>query len=64
MKKFLQKIDLKRSVLAPGILLFTILFFAYFIYNAQTNMDTRGSEFGFHFLRQESSFDVNFSVIE
>ena len=26
MKKFLQKIDLKRSVLAPGILLFTILF--------------------------------------
>ena len=46
------------------VFLFTILFFAYFIYNAQTNMDTRGIEFGFHFLRQESSFDVNFSLIE
>jgi len=43
---------------------FTLLVFAYFIFNAQTNMDTRGIEFGFHFLRQESSFDVNFSLIE
>ena len=46
------------------VFLFTILVFAYFIYNAQVNMDTRGIEFGFHFLRQESSFDVNFSLIE
>ena len=43
---------------------FTILIFAYFIYNSQVNMDTRGIEFGFHFLSQESSFDVNFSLIE
>ncbi len=46
------------------VFVFTVLVFAYFIYNAQTNMDTRGIEFGFHFLRQESSFDVNFSLIE
>ena len=46
------------------IFLFTVLVFAFFIYNAQVNMDTRGIEFGFHFLRQESSFDVNFSLIE
>ena len=46
------------------IFLFTILVFAFFIYNAQVNMDTRGIEFGFHFLKQESSFDVNFSLIE
>ena len=46
------------------VFVFTILVFAYFIYNAQTNMDTRGIEFGFHFLSQESSFDVNFSLIE
>tara|TARA_Y100000590_G_scaffold224091_1_gene253474 strand:- start:230 stop:1591 length:1362 start_codon:yes stop_codon:yes gene_type:complete len=47
-----------------AIFLFTILVFVYFIYNAQVNMDTRGIEFGFHFLRQESSFDINFSLIE
>ena len=46
------------------IFVFTILVFAFFIYNAQVNMDTRGIEFGFHFLKQESSFDVNFSLIE
>ena len=43
---------------------FTILVFVYFIYNAQINMDTRGIEFGFHFLKYESSFDVNFSLID
>ncbi len=43
---------------------FTVLVFVYFIYNAQINMDNRGIEFGFHFLKYESSFDVNFSLIE
>ncbi len=46
------------------VFLFTILVFVYFIYNAQINMDTRGIEFGFHFLKYESSFDVNFSLID
>ena len=46
------------------VFLFTILIFVFFIYNAQVNMDTRGIQFGFDFLRQEASFDVNFSLIE
>ena len=46
------------------VFIITILIFVYFIYNAQVNMDVRGIEFGFDFLRQEASFDVNFSLIE
>ena len=46
------------------VFFFTILIFVYFIYNAQINMDNRGIEFGFHFLKYESSFDVNFSLID
>ena len=29
--------------------------------NAQENMDTRGIQFGFGFLKQEASFDIQFS---
>ena len=32
--------------------------------NAQENMDTRGIEFGFGFLTQEASFDIQFSLID
>ena len=32
--------------------------------NAQVNMDTRGIEFGFGFLKQEASFDIQFSLID
>ena len=32
--------------------------------NAQENMDTRGIEFGFGFLKQEASFDIQFSLID
>ena len=46
------------------ILLFVILFFGFFTFNAQINMDNRGIEFGYGFLKQESSFDVQFSLIE
>ena len=46
------------------VFFFTVLVFVYFIYNAQINMDNRGIEFGFHFLKYESSFDVNFSLID
>ena len=38
--------------------------FGFFTYNAQINMDNRGIEFGYGFLKQESSFDVQFSLIE
>ena len=40
------------------------LIFGFFTINAQTNMENRGIEFGYGFLSQESSFDVQFSLIE
>jgi len=46
------------------ILLLVIIFFGFFTFNAQINMDNRGIEFGYGFLKQESSFDVQFSLIE
>jgi len=45
-------------------LLAVILIFGFFTFNAQINMDNRGIEFGFGFLTQESSFDVQFSLID
>ena len=45
-------------------LLFIILIFGFFTMNAQENMDTRGIEFGFGFLKQEASFDIQFSLID
>ena len=50
----------------PQILaiLVVVLIFGFLTINAQTNMDNRGIDFGFGFLSQESSFDVQFSLIE
>ena len=50
----------------PQILTLAIvaLIFGFFTINAQTNMENRGIEFGYGFLTQESSFDVQFSLIE
>ena len=45
-------------------LLFIILVFGFFTMNAQVNMDNRGIEFGFGFLTQEASFDIQFSLID
>ena len=45
-------------------LLFIVLIFGFFTMNAQENMDTRGIEFGFGFLSQEASFDIQFSLID
>ena len=45
-------------------LLVIILIFSFFSLNAQINMATRGIDFGYGFLTQESSFDVQFSLIE
>ena len=44
--------------------LVVVLIFGFFTFNAQVNMDNRGIEFGFGFLSQESSFDVQFSLID
>ena len=45
-------------------LVVVILVFGFFSYNAQVNMENRGITFGYGFLTQESSFDVQFSLIE
>ena len=45
-------------------LLFIVLIFGFFTMNAQVNMDNRGIEFGFGFLSQEASFDIQFSLID
>ena len=45
-------------------LLFVVAVIGFFTINAQLNMDERGIDFGYGFLNQESSFDVQFSLIE
>ena len=58
--------NIKIKKILPQIvtLLAVVLIFGFFTFNAQMNMDNRGIEFGFGFLTQESSFDVQFSLIE
>ena len=50
----------------PQIIALLVLFliFGYLTYNAQINMGNRGMEFGYDFLARESSFDIQFSLIE
>ena len=45
-------------------LLFVVVVIGFFTINAQLNMEERGIDFGYGFLSQESSFDVQFSLIE
>ena len=56
--------NIKAKKIVPQIatLLVVVLIFAFFTINAQVNMDNRGIEFGYGFLSQESSFDVQFSL--
>ena len=54
-----------RKILPQIATLLAVVFvFGFFTFNAQVNMENRGIEFGFGFLSQESSFDVQFSLIE
>ena len=57
---------MKRNKILPQAitLLFIILVFGFFTMNAQINMENRGIEFGFGFLKQEASFDIQFSLID
>ena len=57
---------MKLKKILPQLLtvLFIILIFGFFTMNAQENMDTRGIQFGFGFLSQEASFDIQFSLID
>ena len=45
-------------------LIFVLLIFLFFTFNAQINMENRGIDFGFGFLNQEASFDIQFSLVE
>ena len=58
--------NLKLKNLLPQFLtiLVVVLVFGFFSHNAQVNMENRGIDFGFGFLSQEASFDVQFSLIE
>ena len=54
-----------KKILPQAItLLVVIIIFGFFTMNAQLNMENRGIDFGYGFLSQESSFDVQFSLIE
>ena len=55
---------LKKIIPQISVLAFVLLIFGFFTFNANVNMATRGIDFGFGFLSQESSFDVQFSLIE
>ena len=59
-----MNINIKKILPQLTILLIVVLIFGFFTFNAQVNMDNRGIEFGYGFLSQESSFDVQFSLIE
>ena len=41
-----------------------VLIFLFFTFNAQMNMENRGIDFGFSFLTQEASFDMQFSLMD
>ena len=58
--------DLRLQKIIPQLItvLIVVLVFGFFTYNAQINMENRGIDFGYGFLSQESSFDVQFSLIE
>ena len=45
-------------------LLLIVLIFGFFTMNAQTNMEARGIDFGFGFLKSAASFDIQFSLID
>ena len=55
---------IKRILPQIATLLVVVLIFGFFTLNAQTNMENRGITFGYGFLSQEASFDVQFSLIE
>ena len=59
-----MNIKVKKIIPQLITVLVVVLIFGFFTFNAQLNMDNRGIEFGFGFLSQESSFDVQFSLID
>ena len=54
-----------KKYLPQALTLFFIIFvLGYFTFNAQVNMGNRGIVFGFGFLQQEASFDIQFALID
>ena len=60
----MNSLKIKKYLPQIATLLFIVLVFGFFTLNAQINMDNRGIEFGFGFLKQEASFDIQFSLID
>ncbi len=55
---------IKRYIPQILTILFVFLIFGFFTINAQVNMDNRGIDFGFGFLKQEASFDMQFTLLD
>ena len=55
---------IKRYIPQILTILFVVLIFSFFTINAQVNMDNRGIDFGFGFLKQEASFDMQFTLLD
>ena len=54
-----------KRILPPLLtLLFVVFVFGFFTINAQVNMDNRGIDFGFGFLSQEASFEMQFTLLD
>ena len=60
------KMNNKIKRILPQLLtiLFVVFVFGFFTINAQVNMDNRGIDFGFGFLSQEASFDMQFTLLD
>ena len=55
---------IKRIIPQLLTILFVVFIFGFFTFNAQVNMDNRGIDFGFGFLKQEASFDMQFTLLD
>ena len=55
---------IKRILPLHLTILFLVFVFGFFTINAQVNMDNRGIDFGFGFLSQEASFDMQFTLLD
>jgi len=64
-ESFLDDRPKLKKYLPQALTIFFIIFvLGYFTFNAQVNMGNRGIVFGFGFLQQEASFDIQFSLID
>ena len=56
--------NIKKLIPQVLTILFVVLIFGFFTINAQVNMDNRVIDFGFGFLKQEASFDMQFTLLD